>query len=318
MTLPIRLLLAAMLVAAVLAAACGDNASTTTPDSNPTATTTNAFPMDVERSDGKTLTLEAPPQRIVSLSPAHTEIIYALGANDTLAAVDRNANYPQAAADFEPKVDAYEPNVESIAALDPDLVIVVSDTSGLVDALDRLNIPVLFADLNEVRTVEDAFGQIELLGRITDHHGEADAMLEDLRGRLTSVQQTVESIPADERPTVYHELDETFYSVADQTFIGDLYRILGAENVAGDGGGNPYPQLTQEAIINANPDVIVLGDEAFGVSVDSVKARPGWDAIDAVKHDRVYGVDPDVVSRPGPRIIDALEELAQKLYPERF
>ena len=104
----------------------------------------------------------------------------------------------------------------------------------------------------------------------------------------------------------------------EDTFIGNLYTVLRATNIAGDGGGIAYPQLTQEAIIAANPDVIVLGDEAFGVSIDSVKARPGWDAIAAVQNERIYSIDPDIISRPGPRIVDALEELARKLYPELF
>jgi iron complex transport system substrate-binding protein len=117
---------------------------------------------------------------------------------------------------------------------------------------------------------------------------------------------------------VFHELDSTFYSVSEDTFVGDLYRILQMENIAGDGGGIAYPQLTQEAIIAANPRVIVLADEEFGVSIDSVKARPGWDQIDAVQNDRIYSVDPDLISRPGPRIVDALEQLAQQIYPTRF
>ena len=100
--------------------------------------------------------------------------------------------------------------------------------------------------------------------------------------------------------------------------IGSIYARLRATNIAGDGGGTAYPQLTQEAIIAANPTVIVLADEEFGVTVESVRARPGWDAIDAVRNDRIYPIDPDIISRPGPRIVDALEQLAQQFYPEAF
>jgi iron complex transport system substrate-binding protein len=106
--------------------------------------------------------------------------------------------------------------------------------------------------------------------------------------------------------------------VSDDTFIGNVYRTLKARNIAADGGGVTYPQLTQEAIIQANPEVIVLADEEFGVSIASVKARPGWNAIKAIQDDRIYSIDPDIISRPGPRIVDALEELAHDLYPKVF
>jgi iron complex transport system substrate-binding protein len=135
---------------------------------------------------------------------------------------------------------------------------------------------------------------------------------------VKAVEEKLVGLSNTRGPSVYHELDSTFYSVADDTFIGNLYRTLKARNIAGDGGGIAYPQLTQEAIIAASPDIIVLADEAFGVTEESVRARPGWDAIKAVQDGRIYGVDPDIISRPGPRIVDALEALAADFYPEVF
>ncbi|HZP57592.1 MAG TPA: ABC transporter substrate-binding protein [Dehalococcoidia bacterium] len=299
---------------ALLAAACGDSKSGS--GSRPTPTPAASFPVTLDRSDGKTLTLDAAPQRIVSLSPGATEIIYALGAEGSLAAVDNQADYPQAAKDFPTKVDAYQPNVEAIAGLDPDLVFVATDSDGIVAALDRLHVPVLFSDLNTVTTIDGVYDQIRLLGRATGTSGRAEDLVAALQARERAVTGAVADVS--DGPRVYHELDSTFYTASDASFIGDLYRLLHARNIAGDGGGNPYPQLTQEAILAANPDVIVLADEEFGVSVDSVKARPGWDEVAAVKDNRIYGVDPDVISRPGPRIIDALETLAKDLYPEKF
>jgi iron complex transport system substrate-binding protein len=231
--------------------------------------------------------------------------------------VDNQADFPDAARDFAAKVDAFEPNLEAIAALEPDLVIVANDTAELVASLDRLGIPVHYADLDsDVTTIDGVLDQIEELGRITDTSERAEVIVAGLRERIDDVRGVVETIPDDARPSVYHELDSAFYSAADDTFIGDIYVLLGAENIAGDGGGTSYPQLTQEAIIAANPEIIVLADEEFGVTVDSVKARPGWDAIDAVRNGRIYGVDPDIISRPGPRIVDALEQLAARFYPE--
>jgi iron complex transport system substrate-binding protein len=202
-------------------------------------------------------------------------------------------------------------------------VIVANNIDGIVEALDRLNIPVWYVDLDtDVKSIDDVLAQINALGAVTGRHEEAAALLDELNQRIDAVEQKLSgqtpTTAAEEALTVYHELDGELYSVAEDTFIGSLYTLLRARNIAGDGGGIAYPQLTQEAIIAADPDVIVLGDEAFGVSVDSVKARPGWDAIAAVQDDRIYAVNPDIISRPGPRIVDALEELAQKLYPELF
>ncbi len=312
-------LLAAMLLAA---AACGGsstkNSTPTRAATSPTAAAA-AFPLTVQRSDGKSLAIAAAPKHIVSLSPAATEIIYALGAQSSLVAVDKNADYPDDATNFATKVDAYEPNIEAITGLAPDLVIVASDTGGIVAKLDELKIPVLFVDIDtSVKTVDDVMAQITLMGKITGTTDKASALVASLNARVKKVKDAVADVPATSSMKVYHELDSTFYSASDGTFVGDLYRLLKLRNVAGDGNGVAYPQLTQEAIIAANPSVIVLADEEFGVTVDSVKSRPGWSAIDAVKNDKIVALNASVISRPGPRIVDALETLAKAIYPERF
>jgi len=315
-----------MLIAALLVAACGggDDGPETKPfDDNPTEIagipTRTVFPIEVRRSDDQVLVVEATVKRVVSLSPGATETIYALGAEAALVAVDNNADFPAAAASFATRVDAFQPNIEAIAALEPDLVIVPSDIGGIVGALDRLSIPVLFVDLDtDVQTIDDVLGQIGLMGRLTGTDAVADQIIADLRARVTVVGDGLRGLANTDGPSVYHELDSTFYTVSEQTFIGSLYRTLKARNIAGDGGGIAYPQLTQEAIIDADPEVIVLADEEFGVTIDIVKARPGWNAIFAVQNDQIYAIDPDIISRPGPRIVDALEQLAAQFYPQVF
>lgn len=319
--------IAGLAVAAMLvfAAACGDDDDPETQpfDDNPTEITgiptRAAFPIEVQRSDGQTLVVDEVVTRVVSLSPGATETIYALGAAASLVAVDNNADYPEGAANFATKVDAFEPNIEAITQLEPDLVIVASDIGGIVGALDRLNIPVLFIDLDtDVRTIDDVMGQIGLLGRLTGTEERSDEIIFDLSERIEAIETGLVGLATTNGPSVYHELDDTFYTVSEQTFIGSLYRILKARNIAGNGGGVAYPQLTQEAIIDMNPEVIVLANEAFGVTIDSVKQRPGWDAIYAVQNDQIYGIDPNIISRPGPRIVDALEQLAAHFYPQVF
>ena len=312
-----------LLTAMLLLAGCGgDSKSDTTQTpaaTTPTASAAASFPLTVQRSDGKALTIAAAPKKIVSMSPAATEIIYALGAEASLAAVDKNADYPDGAKNFATKVDAYEPNVESITGLSPDLILIANDAGDIVSKLDSLNLPVLFIDIDkQVTSVDDVMEQITLMGKITGTSAKATTLVAGLEARVKKVTDGVASVPAASPTKVYHELDSTFHSTSDATFIGDLYKILKLQNIAGDGGGTAYPQLTQEAIIAANPGVIVLADEEFGVTVDSVKARPGWSAIDAVKNDRIVGLDASIISRPGPRIVDALEALANDIYPERF
>jgi iron complex transport system substrate-binding protein len=309
---------------AMLAAACGGSSKSTSASPTPNGRTAPAvsaapaYPLTVKRSDGKTLTVAAQPNRIVSLSPGATEIIYAIGSEGALAAVDKNANYPASANAFPTKVDAYEPNVEAITALNPDLVIVASDTSGLVPKLDSLHIPVLYVDIDrDVRTIDAVLAQIKVLGQITGNDAKASTLASSLAARIDTVKMALLSLPASPEISVYHELDSTYYSASDDTFVGDLYRTLKATNIAGN-GATAYPQLTQEAIIAANPQVIILADEAFGTSIDSVKARPGWNAIDAVKNGKIFAINADIISRPGPRLVDALEQLAKDIYPDRI
>jgi iron complex transport system substrate-binding protein len=321
-----RFVTALVLAFSLLAAACGigndDSSKVPAFNDDPTAipvATVPAFPITVQRSDAKALTIEKPPARIVSLSPGATEIIYAIGAEGSLAAVDNQADFPDAAKNFPAKVDAYEPNLEAIAGLNPDLVVIATDSAGIVGKLDALNIPVLYSDIDtSVKTVDDVLGQIRLLGQVTGHTEQAVAIINDLGPRVKAVRDALQGTNQANNPKIYHELDSTFYTVSNASFIGDLYNILRVNNIAGDGGGQAYPQMTQEAIIAANPGVIILADEEFGVTVDSVKARPGWDATDAVKDGAIYGIDPDIISRPGPRIVGALEQLAKYIYPERF
>jgi iron complex transport system substrate-binding protein len=306
-------------------AACGgdDDADDDNTGATPTLVTGTtpqaAYPVDIPRSDGTTLTVEAPPQRIVSLSPAATEIIYALGAEASLVAVDNQADYPEAAANFPTKVDAFEPNVEAIAAADPDLVVVATDIGGLVAALDGLNIPVFYQDIDtDIQSIDDVFTQITHLGSVTGKNAEAEALIADLGERVQAVKGQVEDVDTATSPKIFHELDSTLFTVSENSFIGDLYQTLRAQNIAGDGGGTAFPQMTNEAVVAAAPDVMILADEEFGVTVDSVKARPGWDTIPAVSNNRIIGIDPDIISRPGPRIVDALEQLGVAIYPERF
>lgn len=271
-----------------------------------------AFPTEVDGTNGTSVTLEAPPTRIASLSAGHTEIIYAIGAGAQVAAVDKTSDCPQEAAEL-PQVDAFSPSTEAIAALQPDLVVLFYDPGDLQTSLEALAIPVLF--LESPSSVDGVFEQVRLLGRVTGHSDEAEQLVAEMEERIEAISEKLAGV--DQGPTVFHEVDTTYYTAGPGSFVGDLYDILKARNIAA-ATGEPFPQLSTEAIIDANPEVIVLADEDAGESPATVRARPGWSAVSAVQNDRIYTLDPDIISRPGPRVVDALEALAAVLYPELF
>ncbi len=272
----------------------------------------SGFPAEVTDSAGNTVNLEAPPERIASLSAGHTEILYAIGAGEQMAAVDNTSDCPQAVNDL-PKVDAFSPSVEAIAGLEPDLVIIFFDPGDLQSSLQDLGIPVL--NLASPSSVEGVYDQTEWLGKATGHAVDAARLIADMQAEVQDIQSQIGDVT--DAPTVFHEIDNTYYSAGPGSFVSDLYSILRAENIA-EATGEAYPQMSAEAIIEADPEVIVLADEGAGETPDTVRARPGWNSISAVQNDRIYVIDPDIISRPGPRLVEALRTLAVYLYPERF
>ncbi len=271
-----------------------------------------AFPVDVTDGSGRTVTVEAPPQSIASLSAAHTEALFAIGAGDQVAAVDNTSDCPQAAQDLQ-QVDAFNVSVESVTALEPDMVVLFFDPGDLVTSLEQqLGVPVLLYP--SPPDIDGIYRQIESLGQATGHTAEAQQLTTGMRSAIAAVASAAAAEPA-AGPTVYHELDNTYFSIGPGSFLHDMYEKLGATNIAED-TGQAFPQLSAEAIIAANPDVIILADEGLGETAESVAARAGWDAIAAVQDSRIYGIDPDIVSRPGPRIVEAMRLLAGYLYPE--
>jgi iron complex transport system substrate-binding protein len=300
-------LVPALLMVLSLAAACGDEAE----DSQPTPVGAT-YPQSVRQSDGQTLTVGVQPQRIVSLAAHATEIFCALGAGSQLVAVDKYANCPLGTS-AKPELDGFSPNLEAIAGYRPDLVYVSSNTGGVVEGLRRLNIAVLYLELPE--TLEGVLSHIEQLAKVAGRQAEARKLVSDMRVKMDGVKSKISSVS--QGPRVFHELTDDYYSVGPGSFVGDFYTFLKAQNIAA-GASSDYPQLSAEVIVQRNPDVIVLADEDAGVTPESVKTRPGWAAIAAVRNNRICLVDPDVVSRPGPRIVEALDVLAKCIYPETF
>ena len=310
------------LIALLLVAACsGGDAATATPTEEATAEATAATtatevatpaPVVVTDSDGTELTFAVAPSRIISFSPGATEILFAIGAGDQVVAVDEWANYPPETESLE-RVKYIDPDPERALSLNPDLVLMSTAQQPQVEQFRSLGLTVMFN--LEPDSLQGVLDNILLLGEVTGHSDEAEALVAQMQSRIDAVEQAIADV--DQGPRVFYELSADLYTAAPDTFIGGTLTLLKAQNVA-DGAETAFPQLTAEALIVANPEVVLLADGVWGESLETVSARPGWDAVDAVINQRVYSVDPDTGNRPGPRIVDSIEEIAALLYPDRF
>jgi iron complex transport system substrate-binding protein len=277
---------------------------------------------------GDTTSLTAYPDKIVSLAPSCTEILYAIGAGDKVVAVTNYDNYPYnftewIAAGNMTSVGAFEgPNMEAIASLNPDLILASGGVQEeTVETLRNLGRKVLVLDPANITGV---LQNIELVGRATNKTAEAAALINEITNRIDAVVNKVADVAS--KPKVYYEVfyDPTALWVAgSKAWQNELIEKAGGINVFADQPLD-YFQSSVEAVIVRNPDVIVLpaggmGEETpFWGSIDEVKARPAWDTISAVQNDRLYQIDSDIIQRSGPRVADAIEQLAEFFHPELF
>jgi iron complex transport system substrate-binding protein len=265
-------------------------------------------PLTITGSDGVSVTFELPPKRIVSLAAHATEIFCQIGAGENLVAVDKFANCPLKGGE-KPAVDSFQPSLEAIVAYEPDLVYAWYDPGGLAGSLRAANVKVLFLKVPD--DIAGVFENIELIGRLTGRQKEAVALVAQMKARQNDITEEIKDVT--KGPRVFHELDRELFTVRSDTFIGELYKLLKADNIA-DKAPTAFPQLSAEAVVAGDPEVIVLSD---GETPASVKARPGWSGISAVRESRICEVDGDLTSRPGPRIMEGLEALYECLYREK-
>ena len=320
MIIPLRSTVIAGISAAcaVALAGCGATASDTTStvsrstaaaaSSTPSAAT---FPMTLKAENGA-VTIKAKPARIVSLSPTVTEDLYQLGAGSQVVAVDDDSNYPAGAP--KTSLSGLTPNIEAIAKYSPSLVIASQNTSGLVAGLAKLGIPVLIEPA--VTTLGAAYAQIEQIGQATGHAAQASSLTTSMKRQILA---SVTKAGSDHQGMSYYwELSANpFYSATSATFIGQIVGLFGLTNIA-DKAAKPkdagYPQLSQEYIVTAKPQVIFLADNEAadgGQSPSIVAHRPGWSAVPAVQDHEVVGLNDDVASRWGPRLPQLVAEIAQ-------
>jgi len=303
-TLIITLLIALM-------TACAPQA---TPTAAPVAT-------DITLTDGlgREIKLDAPAQQVVSLAPSNTEILFAVGAGSQVVGRDEFSDYPAEAKSISSVGGSMgQYSAEAIVALKPDLVLAAEiNTPELVKQLEDLGLTVYY--LKNPLTLEEMYVNLEIVGQLTGH--DVTELVDSLKARVAAVDDIVAT--AADKPIVFYEIDATDaakpYTYGPGTF-GDLLitRAGGINFSTAAGITDAYPQVSLEQIVATNPAMIILGDSMWGVTPESVLARAGWESIDAVKNNNIVPFDDNLISRPGPRLVDGFEELVRLLHPELF
>ena len=313
---------AAVLVAVAAAAAlagCSSASSSSAaaaaahPAATPTSSLVPVFPTTLAAANGS-VTIKSEPNRIVSLDPTATEDLYAIGAGTQVVAVDQDSDYPSGVP--VTSLSGLTPNIEAIAKYNPSLVIASQDSGGLVSGLGKLGIPVLIEPA--VSTLSGAYQQIEQIGQATGHHNQSTEVVKNMTEVITdTVKQAGDKYRG---MTYYWELsNDPYYSATSATFIGHVLDMFGLKNIAdaaskpADGG---YPELSQEYIVTAKPQLIFLADNqpADGGQTPAIVAkRPGWAGIPAVAGHDVFGLNDDIASRWGPRLPSLVNEIASAL-----
>ena len=311
-----RKLFFVLLTLAFLLVACSP-ASTPQPAPLVTEVATSA-PITLSDGLGRTVTLNGPAQRIVSLAPSNTEILFAVGAGTQVAGRDESSDYPDETLSL-PTVGGWSGfSTESIVALQPDLVLAGGiNTPELVASLESLGLRVYF--LPNPATIEEMYANLETVGLLTGHEAETAALVEALKVRVAAVDEKIAAVT--ERPSVYYELDATDptkpYTAGPGSFVDLLIQRAGGANVGAQLQGQ-WVQISLEELLILDPDMILLGDSLYGETPEKVAARPGWEVLSAVQDGRIYPFDDTLVSRPGPRLVDALEAMARFLHPGLF
>ena len=312
------------LALAIVAAACAPQATPEPPTAvSPTATSVPTAVVEaitVTDGLGREVTLAAPASRIISLAPSNTEALFALGVGDLLVGRDSYSDYPPEALDVESIGDPYASvNTEGIVALEPDLGLAGGITSPeTVQQLEDLGLTVYSTRVNV--GLDDIYTDLLDIGTLTGRAAEAQAMVDDLMARVDAM--TAKTSAVTQRPVVFDELDDTEpskpWTPGPNTFMSQLINLAGGVN-AGDIAADQYAQLSLEQLVAQDPAIIVLGSATYGGQTPELVAqRAGWESIAAVENGAVYTFDDNLVSRPGPRVVDGLEELARLIHPDLF
>lgn len=308
----IGLCLILLLVISTFLLACSKGQQTPEQSPAPNSAAGGKFPLTLVDSLGRQVTIEKEPQKIISLSPAITEILFAIGVGDKIIGVTDFCDYPEEALQ-KPKVGGFDnPNMEVIINSEPDVVFTAAGLqSEFVQQLERLGIVVVTLD---AKTLEDVLANIELAGQVTGATEKARELSQSLAARIEAVKEKVSR--AKEKPTVFFEVwDNPLMTAGPGSFIYDMIELSGGQNVAFD-VKESFADFSVELLIERDPEFYLINSHAH--TPEDVKKRPGYEGLKAVKNNRVYAIEDDLVTLPGPRIVDGLEEMARIFHPELF
>lgn len=329
-----RLLLAMLLVLGVLAA-CGNQVEqeanentgenkeevTENEEKEETNQPEDAFPVTIEDARGEKIVLDKEPEKIISLIPSNTEIVFALGKGDALVGASTEFdNYPEEVEDLPKVASGFSLNVEQVLSLEPDLVLahesILYTWEAGIQQIEDSDIPLIV--IPDAQSFDKVFASIELIGKAIGATEKAEALVQEMKGKLDVIKEKAANISEDDRKTVFVEVSPApeIYTTGKNTFMHEMLDAINAINAAGDQEG--WIAMNEEAIVAINPDVIITTVGFVENAVEEIKSRSAWQDIEAVKNDDVYLVDEDLVSRSGPRIIEGVEELARAIYPEVF
>ncbi|CUB20472.1 Vitamin B12-binding protein precursor [Bacillus subtilis] len=304
----------ALLLAAVMMAGCGNTADQ---KDSKAKQKTEVFPVTIDDASNQDVTIKKEPKKIVSLMPSNTEITYALGLGDKVVGVTTNDTYPKEVKKVE-KVGDMNVNVEKVISLKPDLVLAhESSMSASADAIKQLkDAGITVLTVNDAQSFSEVYKSIEMIGESAGAEKKADQLVKRMKTDLAAIKEKATGISIADQKKVFVEVSPApdIYTTGKGTFMDEMLEAIHAENAASAQKG--WAKMTEEAIVKLNPDAIVTTNGESAVS--EIKKRSGWSGVKAIRHHEVYDVDPDLVTRPGPRLIKGVEELAEHIYPDVF
>lgn len=317
------LLISILSLGLLIGCSSGDTDSSSEPkdtDKKTEETEAAAFPMDVKDALDNEVTIEAEPTKIVSLIPSNTEIAFALGLGDKMVGVSDFDNYPEEVNEIE-KIGGMEFNVEKVVSLQPDLVLAhESSAATSQEALQQLkDAGIAVFVVSDANSIEASYKAMEQIGTITGADEKTTEVIEDMKQSFADLKEKAATISDSDRKTVFVEVSPApdIFTSGNNTFMQDLLTVINADNAAVEHDG--WVQLDPEAIVALNPDVILTTYGDFEDNpIEGVLKRDGWGEVTAVKEEQVYDVNTDIVSRPGPRLVEGAKEIAKVVYPEVF
>ena len=274
-------------------------------------------PLTIVDQMGREVTLDDMPQRIISLSPSNTEVLFALGLEEKVVGVTEYCNYPPQAQEKENIGGFSTPSIEKIVELEPDMVLASTIHREEVPRLEDLGITVMVV---ESATVAELFTSIALIAEVTGVVAEGDELIDSMQDRIDAVQAVVGDIAEEDKRLVYYEVySDPLMSAGHDAFITEIIDLAGGVNIFGD-IDESYPQISAEVVAERQPEIILYPDYhgTADLMLETMTGRPGWENVPAVLNENIFAVSDDAFARPGPRMVDAMEEAASLFYPELF